>query len=156
MSTPYDPPQAPVADPRGAEFSLSKRLSWFYISIDGRIPRRQFWLLLLVPTFVGGGILQISLGYCIDAHILSSKAANGLWILAGVVVWWPAIAVQVKRWHDLDCSGWWVLVGAVPYVGLLVVLVANGLVRGTAGENRFGKDPLSTPDQGEEALDSST
>ena len=156
MSTPYDPPQSPVADPHDAAFSLSKWLGWFYISIDGRISRRAFWLFLLVPLVVGGTIIQISLGYCIDAHILSTRDANNIWVLAGVVVWWPAIAVQVKRWHDLDRSGWWVAVGVVPYVGPLVAFVANGLVRGTVGENRFGKAPLGTHHQAEEASDSST
>ena len=155
MSTPYDPPQSPVVDPHEVPFSLSRWLGWFYVSFSGRISRKQFWLFLLVPLVVGGAVFQFLLRYLVHVHVLDIESAKNLWILFWVVAWWPSIAVGVKRWHDLNCSGWWVLIGGVPFVGPLVILVANGLFPGTAGDNRFGKDPRSHPDQSEEAFKNS-
>lgn len=52
----------------------------------------------------------------------------------------PGIAVTVRRFHDQDMSGWFYLLGLIPYVGGLVVLVF--MCRdGTRGANRFGPDP---------------
>jgi len=127
MSTPYDPPKSPVVDPHGVPFSLSRWLGWFYVSFSGRISRKQFWLFLVVPLVVGGGVFQFLLRYFVHVHMLDVESAKNLWILFWVVAWWPSIAVGVKRWHDLNCSGWWVLIGGVPFVGFLVILVANGL-----------------------------
>lgn len=57
----------------------------------------------------------------------------------------PSIAVQVRRFHDQDKSGWMVLLNFVPYVGGLIVLVFMCL-EGTRGPNRFGEDPKELPD----------
>jgi uncharacterized membrane protein YhaH (DUF805 family) len=51
---------------------------------------------------------------------------------------WPSIAVQVKRWHDIDMSGWWVLVNFLPFIGPLWAIVMNGFFASTPNENRFG------------------
>jgi uncharacterized membrane protein YhaH (DUF805 family) len=56
----------------------------------------------------------------------------------GILV--PSIAVQVRRFHDQDKSGWWVLIGLIPILGGLAVLVFMFL-EGTRGTNRFGPDP---------------
>jgi uncharacterized membrane protein YhaH (DUF805 family) len=52
---------------------------------------------------------------------------------------WPALALSVKRWHDRDKPGWWVLVGLIPVIGWLWLVIENGLLRGSAGANRFGE-----------------
>jgi uncharacterized membrane protein YhaH (DUF805 family) len=53
---------------------------------------------------------------------------------------WVGLAVQVKRWHDRNKSGWWVLVGFIPYIGGIWQIIECGCLRGTEGENRFGSD----------------
>jgi uncharacterized membrane protein YhaH (DUF805 family) len=50
--------------------------------------------------------------------------------------------VQIKRWHDRDKSGWWVLINFIPILGGLWSLIECGFVKGTNGKNRFGPDPL--------------
>jgi uncharacterized membrane protein YhaH (DUF805 family) len=55
----------------------------------------------------------------------------------------PSIAVSVRRLHDIDRTGWWVLIGLVPLVGWIVLLVFH-VQDGTPGPNRFGPDPKST------------
>jgi hypothetical protein len=52
----------------------------------------------------------------------------------------PQVAVSVRRLHDIDTSGWWLLI-ALTGVGLLVLLIFD-CIRGTEGPNRFGPDPL--------------
>ena len=52
----------------------------------------------------------------------------------------PALAVQVRRFHDQDKSGWMVLLAFIPFIGGLIVLVFMCL-EGTRGGNRFGPDP---------------
>ena len=60
-----------------------------------------------------------------------------LLVLALIV---PGIAVQVRRFHDQDKSGWFVLLALIPFLGGLIVLVFMCL-EGTKGPNRFGPDP---------------
>jgi uncharacterized membrane protein YhaH (DUF805 family) len=55
---------------------------------------------------------------------------------------WIGLVLSVKRWHDRNKSGWWVLVNLVPVVGWLWQLIECGFLRGTTGPNRFGQDPL--------------
>jgi uncharacterized membrane protein YhaH (DUF805 family) len=64
----------------------------------------------------------------------------GIFALAILI---PSLAVQVRRLHDTDRSGWWILLGVVPiinYIGAIVLLVFYCL-EGTRGPNRFGEDP---------------
>jgi hypothetical protein len=59
---------------------------------------------------------------------------------------WPVIVagvvVQVRRWHDINASGWWVLLNAIPYLGHAATIIVCGFIPGTRGLNRFGPDPL--------------
>jgi len=54
---------------------------------------------------------------------------------------WFGLATQVKRWHDLDKSGWMVLLNFT-LIAIPVVLIILACVRGTRGKNRYGIDPL--------------
>jgi uncharacterized membrane protein YhaH (DUF805 family) len=54
-----------------------------------------------------------------------------------VLAIYPSIAVSVKRAHDRDRSGWFVLLGLVPLVNLWVV-VELGFLAGTPGANTYG------------------
>jgi uncharacterized membrane protein YhaH (DUF805 family) len=54
----------------------------------------------------------------------------------------PNLAVTVRRLHEIDRSGWWMLIVFVPIVGAIVLFVFMCL-RGTAGPNRFGQEPMS-------------
>jgi uncharacterized membrane protein YhaH (DUF805 family) len=61
----------------------------------------------------------------------------GLFFLASII---PGLAVQVRRFHDQDKSGWMVLLGLIPSVGGLIILFFM-LLEGTPGENYYGPDP---------------
>jgi len=46
----------------------------------------------------------------------------------------------VRRLHDTDRSGWWILIGFVPFIGNLVLLVFS-VLDSQPGPNRFGPSP---------------
>jgi uncharacterized membrane protein YhaH (DUF805 family) len=106
---------------------------WFFLSPEGRIGRFDYWvrffLVYLAGSFVAA-MLDGPEGYPVFGL---------LWALATL---WPGLAVGIKRCHDRDRSGWFLLVGLIPVLGGLWLLVELGFLRGTAGPNRFGPDPL--------------
>ena len=53
----------------------------------------------------------------------------------------PGVAVSVRRLHDLDCTGWWLLI-AFTGIGIILLIVWN-CMKGTTGSNSFGADPLA-------------
>jgi len=108
----------------------------FYLSPQGRVNRKQLWLYLVLPAVVVSIILSI-----IDASIGTVDPESGLGLLSGLwslIVLIPAIIVYIKRFHDRDKSGWWVLIGLIPIIGALWLLVELGFLKGTDGPNRFG------------------
>lgn len=80
-----------------------------------------------------------------DAKVpMAAKAEDGvlvaiLFALLFFGFLWNTYAVQAKRWHDRDKSGWWSMVGFIPYIGGIWVLVECGFLRGTDGPNRHGE-----------------
>lgn len=117
-----------------------------YADFSGRSRRKEYWMfqLLMLLVYMPLGILM-----GIGAAIGSDNGSGALFYLALVAmlllmlaVFIPGLAVQVRRFHDQDKSGWFVLFNLVPYVGGFVVLVFMCL-RGTPGPNRFGDDPVN-------------
>jgi uncharacterized membrane protein YhaH (DUF805 family) len=117
-------------------------MDWFvtalkrYAVFSGRAGRPEYWwfaliylLASVVLTFVDGitGTLNLELGI----GLLSGLFALALFL--------PALAVTVRRLHDTDRSGWWVLLALVPVVGVIVLLVF--LVLPGGGPNRHGDAP---------------
>ena len=102
-------------------------------SLRGRIPRKTWWL------WGVGALLGVALGGSLLLAIAGIKPERA-GIVMNLAVLWPAIATSVKRWHDRDKSGWWLLINLLPIVGIVWVIVENGCLRGTAGPNRFGED----------------
>jgi uncharacterized membrane protein YhaH (DUF805 family) len=117
-----------------------------YADFKGRSRRKEYWMffLLILIVGLGLGILTGGLGAMMDP---TGAAADGMMgagsifmILFYLAILIPALAVQVRRFHDQDKSGWFVLLGFIPFVGGIIVLVFMCL-EGTKGENRFGPDP---------------
>lgn len=62
-------------------------------------------------------------------------------ILIGLALFLPTLAVNVRRLHDINKSGWYIFIACVPLIGPIILLIWH-CERGTYGDNRFGPDPL--------------
>ena len=116
-------------------------------SFKGRINRAKYWLiqLLMLATVLSLYILGLSTGRIDNDPVISSDPDVGrivIVILFGIISTWINLAIQIKRWHDRDRSGWWVFIQLIPLIGAIWAFVELGCLRGTYGRNRFGPDPL--------------
>ena len=104
-----------------------------YATFRGRAGRAEFWWF---AAFVLAGTLVLSL---VDRAVFGPRVdfLSALFSLATLI---PLIAVSVRRLHDIDRSGWWVLLHLVPLIGLIVMIYFY-LLRGDGSRNRFGPPP---------------
>ncbi len=117
-------------------------MSWYlqalkkYAVFSGRARRREYWFFVLFNI-----IVSIILGV-VDV-MAGMQTSTGIGILSAIyalAVLIPAIAVSVRRLHDINKTGWWILIGFIPVVGA-IVLIIFALLAGTAGDNDYGPDP---------------
>jgi uncharacterized membrane protein YhaH (DUF805 family) len=101
-----------------------------YTVFDGRAGRQEFWMFVLCSVIVS--IVVSIIGSLIHLPFLS-----GLYALAVLL---PSLGVEIRRLHDIDKSGWWILIALVPLVGGIWLLVLLCLA-GKPGPNRFGPNP---------------
>jgi uncharacterized membrane protein YhaH (DUF805 family) len=106
-----------------------------YVNFSGRATRSEFWYWVLFAV-----LASIAAGL-IDVALFGLDGSSAIESLVGLALFLPGLAVSVRRLHDLDRSGWWVLLGLIPLVGVIILIVWN-CQRGTIGPNRFGPDPL--------------
>ncbi len=116
---------------------------------QGRTNRAKFWLValaLLVIEFIVLGVLGGSAAMSDDPQqALASlgPVAGIVLVIFGLAVTWITIAVGIKRFHDRNKSGVWILIIFVPVIGSLWYLIECGFLRGTPGPNDYGPDPLA-------------
>lgn len=118
-----------------------------YATFSGRAPRSEFWWFWLLNMAVSIALDGFDFGYGMTGmrsfggmeHMGGAPILSAIWHLA---VFLPTLAVSVRRLHDTDRSGWWLLLWLVPVIGWIVMLVFL-VSRGTQGPNRFGPDPLA-------------
>ncbi len=117
-----------------------------YADFSGRSRRKEYWMFALGVLIVAAALaaFAIIMGGGLRATAGSGGLIAGPFLIVFGLFWLalivPSIAVQVRRFHDQDKSGWFVLLNFIPYVGGLVVLVFMCL-EGTRGANRYGEDP---------------
>jgi uncharacterized membrane protein YhaH (DUF805 family) len=99
-----------------------------YAQFDGRARRAEYWWFWLANLIVFAILLALA------------AASSFFYILyaiyaLGVII--PNIAVGIRRLHDTDRSGWWLLLPLIPFVGFIILLVFL-LQDGTRGLNQYG------------------
>lgn len=109
---------------------------WFLFSFKGRISRKPYWLFNLAVSLLWLSIMLLSGA---DWNNLTREPNN---IVFDIMLLWPAIAVQAKRWHDINRSAWHMLVNIIPLIGPIWALIQTGFIPGTPGPNRYGGSPL--------------
>jgi uncharacterized membrane protein YhaH (DUF805 family) len=119
-----------------------------YADFSGRSRRKEYWMfaLFFVIIYAVCAALMFGGGMSIDPATGAPQMGGMFYVGAGLIgifalaSFVPALAVQVRRFHDQDKSGWFVLLSFIPYIGGIIVLVFMCL-EGTKGPNRFGPDP---------------
>jgi uncharacterized membrane protein YhaH (DUF805 family) len=101
-----------------------------YVKFDGRASRPAFWWWVLFAFLVGiaANIIDLAIG----ARIFTELAALALLL--------PNISVSIRRLHDTNRTGWWILIGLIPLIGLIVLLVFY-LQDSDPGANEYGPPP---------------
>jgi uncharacterized membrane protein YhaH (DUF805 family) len=126
-------------------------------SFEGRLRRRDYWLIVLgiwvleiilikiLALTMLGGAAALSVSTDSAANAAAAMTAMGpmfqIYGLVGLIFLWPALAIGVKRCHDRNKSGWFLLIGLIPILGGLWLLIELGFLDGTPGPNRFGPSP---------------
>ncbi len=130
-----------------------------YFQFSGRARRSEFWLFQLFLIVVG--IILVFFDKTVGSidEITGNGLFSGIFVVLTLV---PTISVMVRRLHDTDRSGWWLLsfiivpivsfvlsfvpilnLGLIgtPLLAVCVILLVFFCLNGTKGENRFGPDP---------------
>jgi uncharacterized membrane protein YhaH (DUF805 family) len=112
-----------------------------YAEFTGRAGRAEYWTFSLINIVILVVLLVIAAVSASTSHDPFGPAmvVYAAFALAELI---PALAVAVRRLHDTNKSGWWLLIGLIPIVGGIVLLVFF-LLDGTQGPNQFGPGPYS-------------
>jgi uncharacterized membrane protein YhaH (DUF805 family) len=100
------------------------------LNFNGRASRSAYWWYALALV-----IVDVVLN--IFSSVIGSSALSLLISLVLIVVGLSGLSVGVRRLHDTDKSGWWLLIGLIPIIGTIIVIVFL-CQSGTPGQNRFG------------------
>jgi len=118
-------------------------MNWFvdvlkkYAVFRGRARRKEYWMFYLF-AMIFGIVLAI-----IDVMVGSFSPEAGMGLLGGIytlAIIIPMMAVSVRRLHDTDRSGWWLLFSIIPIIGPIVLFVFT-VLDGTPGANQYGDNP---------------
>jgi len=102
-----------------------------YAVFTGRARRKEYWMFFLVNLIIG-------LVLAIIEGMLGSPGILGLLYSLAVLI--PAIAVGVRRLHDTNRSGWWLLIGLIPVIGAIVLIIFF-VQDSQPGDNEYGPNP---------------
>ncbi|MFC0623491.1 DUF805 domain-containing protein [Kribbella deserti] len=113
-----------------------------YAIFSGRARRREFWMFTLVDIVISFVIVGADELIGTEYALGTDEVFGGglLVTLYGLAVLVPTITVTFRRLHDVDRTGWWILLALVPVLGWIVLLVFM-VTNGTPGNNRYGPDP---------------
>ena len=128
-----------------------------YFDFSGRSRPKEYWMffLFVILASIVAAIVDLMLGFGTTSYS-AEYMPNGFWatadyagtgpvqILVLLAILIPTLSVGVRRLHDSDRTGWWLLIGLIPLIGAVVLLVFM-IISGTRGPNRFGPDPVETP-----------
>ena len=108
-----------------------------YLLFNGRASRKEFWAVMLFSVLISFALqLLYTLGFAISDNLGLLLALPFVIFSLGMVI--PQLAVSVRRLHDTDKSGWWLVLGFIPIFGTIALIVLFSLAS-SEGDNRFGE-----------------
>jgi uncharacterized membrane protein YhaH (DUF805 family) len=108
-----------------------------YARFSGRAARSEYWYWVLFVT------LARVVTRLLDATLIhgTQTSANPFGGIVSLVILIPSLAVAVRRLHDVNRSGWWLLL-YFTIIGIFYPLLVWKCTKGTDGPNRYGPDPF--------------
>lgn len=109
-----------------------------YANFNGRARRREYWMFFLGYMIIYAILYALMI---ILAAIDPSLALIGsiLLLIFALGLFLPTLAVGVRRLHDTNKSGWFMLLGLVPLANLYLLYLF--ITEGDKGSNQYGEDP---------------
>ena len=108
-----------------------------YLLFNGRASRKEFWAVMLFSVLISFALqLLYTLGFAISDNLGLLLALPFVIFALGMVI--PQLAVSVRRLHDTDKSGWWLVLGFIPIFGTIALIVLFSLAS-SESDNRFGE-----------------
>lgn len=102
-----------------------------YCNFEGRATRAEFWWFFLFNFLVG-----------IVFSLFGTKVGPVLSSIWGLAILLPQLGLSIRRLHDINRSGWWILLGLIPLVGT-IVLIIWWAKEGDSAENQYGPVPTT-------------
>ena len=120
------PLKTPMLNPKEAIVRCFKK----YATFKGRATRAEYWWFILFNSLV------CSVAYAAVQFLMGTETADTAMSLVQLALFLPALAVSVRRLHDINFNGWWMLLW-ITVIGVIPLIVFFCLP-GKAEENRFG------------------
>lgn len=135
------PPWAASSDRRG--MTKGKDMNWYlgvlqkYAVFSGRARRKEYWMFFLFNLIISIILAVVDKMTGSFVEDVGMGIFEGIYSLAIII---PSIAVSVRRLHDTDRTGWWLLIGLIPLIGAIVLIVFM-VQDSKPGHNQYGPNP---------------
>ncbi|WP_417389077.1 DUF805 domain-containing protein [Gimesia sp.] len=112
-----------------------------YADFEGRARRKEYWMFILFNILISFviGILGAIIG---ETGGLITVSLSGLYSL---FIFIPSIAVTVRRLHDTNRTGWWILISLIPFFGAIILFIFM-ILDSDPNANAYGENPKLEPE----------
>ena len=112
------------------EYKKLMQLNLNYFKFEGRATRKQYWMFCL-----------FSILFMFLIHFLNMFVSLGYFFffvlfIFGLIIFIPNLSLAIRRLHDINLSGWFVILALIPYIGFLMLIPLA--IKGDAKENKYG------------------
>lgn len=105
-----------------------------YAVFSGRARRKEYWMFVLF------NLIFMFAAFILDSILSGDRGYGFIYTIYSLAVLLPGLAVSVRRLHDIGKSGWFILLGFIPIIGIIWLLVLMCL-DGNTGDNMYGPNP---------------
>lgn len=112
-----------------------------YANFSGRARRKEYWYFYFINFLISFGIGIVSgLAGFMNPDSSLALASSALIFIYSMAILIPSLAVGIRRLHDTNRSGWWLLIGFVPLIGAIILIIFF-VEDSQPGTNQYGKNP---------------
>jgi len=114
-----------------------------YAKFDGRATRSEYWYFILfyfIFSIIAATLDSLVINPMLGASSTEAGQGGILQMIFALGLLIPSLALGIRRFHDIGKSGWWILIGFIPILGLLA-LIYFYVQDSQAGSNLYGENP---------------